>query len=113
MKVDLFLTADYANITGDGKLNVMGIFREINALNFPARHTSMHLVLILTAEPGEYGVNRDLFVKLLDEDGQELMGFSGQIAVPKAERGRIPLYLNLVELPSTKVSASARHFAQA
>jgi hypothetical protein len=36
MKVDLFLTADYANITGDGKLNVMGIFREINAFNFLA-----------------------------------------------------------------------------
>ena len=32
----MLLAADYANVTGDGKLNVMGVFREINALNFPA-----------------------------------------------------------------------------
>jgi hypothetical protein len=53
MKQLLFLAADYANITGDGKLNVMGIFNDIYSFNFPARHSSMHLVARLGAELSE------------------------------------------------------------
>jgi len=55
MKLTLFLAADYANITREGKLNVMGIFNDIYARTFPARHSSMHLVAKLGAELGEYG----------------------------------------------------------
>jgi hypothetical protein len=58
MKPLLFLAADYASVTGDGKLNVMGIFNDINAFNFPARHSSMHLIAKLGPE---------LAVKLIDQ----------------------------------------------
>ena|SRR3989337_805563 len=98
MKIELFLAADYANITGDGKLNVMGIFREINALNFPARHSSMHLVIKLVAELGEYGITRDLFVRLLDPDGKEIMSLSGQINMPQGGGGRTPEVNVILEL---------------
>ncbi len=98
MKIDFFLTADYANITGDGKLNVMGIFRDINGSTFPARHSSMHLVLRLTAELGEYGVTRDLFIKLRDTDGNEVMSFSNKINVPQGEGGKIPQVNVILEL---------------
>ena len=77
MKLLLILAADYANITNDGKLNVMGIFREINASHFPARHPSMHIVVILGAELGEYGQTRILTIKLRDPDGNEIMSLSG------------------------------------
>jgi hypothetical protein len=90
MRLQLLLAADYANITGDGKLNVMGVFREINASSFPARHPSMHLVIILSAELGEYGQTRDLVVKLLDGDGNELMNLSGPVNIPRFEGGRKP-----------------------
>ncbi len=88
MKLLLLLAADYANVTGDGKLNVMGIFREVNALNFPVRHPSMHLVVKLGAELGEYGETRNLAVKLLDADGNEIMSLSGQVNIPKAVGAR-------------------------
>ena len=64
MKLLLLMAADYANITGDGKLNVIGIFNDINAFNFPARHPSMHLVARLGAEPEEYGQTRSFTGKL-------------------------------------------------
>ncbi len=83
MRLELFLAADYANITGDGKLNVMGIFRVINATNFPARHASMHLVIRMIPELGEYGVTRDLKVILREPDGNELVELSGQIEAPE------------------------------
>ncbi len=98
MKLLLLLAADYANVTSDGKLNVMGVFREINALNFPARHPSMHLVVKLGAELGEYGETRNLIVKLLDVDGNEIMSLSGPTNIPKGEGGRRPEVNAILEL---------------
>ena len=37
MELLTILAADYANIAEGGKLNVMGIFRNIYAATFPAR----------------------------------------------------------------------------
>lgn len=90
MRLQLLLAADYANITEDKKLNVMGIFREINSFSFPARHPSMHLVINLAAEPEEYGISRKLTVKLIDADGKEILSLSGPVNVPKGEGGRWP-----------------------
>ncbi|MBI5054129.1 MAG: hypothetical protein HZC38_19235 [Chloroflexi bacterium] len=88
MKLVLFLVADYANVTGDGKLNVMGIFGEIYAHNFPARHSAMHIVVKLMGELGEYGQKRGLTVKLLDPDGNPVIDLSGEIDVPMPKDGR-------------------------
>lgn len=90
MKLLLFLAADYANVTGDGKLNVMGVFNDINATNFPARHASMYLVAKLGAELGEYGQNRNFSVVLLDQDGNQIMDVQGQLEIPKSQLGRKP-----------------------
>ena len=51
--VDLvvLLVADYANVEKKDKLNVMGIFGEISAPRFPARHPEMYLVARLSASP--------------------------------------------------------------
>lgn len=98
MNLLLLLAADYANITGDGKLNVMGIFRDINAYSFPARHSSMHLVVKLGAELGEYGDTRTLTVKLRDPDGTEIMSLAGPAVIPNSEGGRIPEVNAILEL---------------
>jgi hypothetical protein len=98
MKSLLFLVADYANVTGDGKLNVMGIFNDINATNFPARHSSMHLVAKLGAELGEYGQTRNFTVKLLDEDANQILDISGQLEIPNGEKGRKPEVNIILEL---------------
>jgi len=98
MKVLLLQAADYANITRDGKLNIMGIFSEINAPNFPARHPSMHLVAKLGAELGEYGQTRMLLILLKDSDGNDIMSLSAPIEIPKGEGGRKPEVNAILEL---------------
>lgn len=90
MKLMLLLAADYANVTGDGKLNVMGIFDVIRASSFPARYPSMHLVIKLGAELGEFGETRALSVKLLDADGGQIMSMSGPVQTPRLQGGRRP-----------------------
>jgi len=90
MKPLLFLAADYANVTGDGKLNVMGIFNDINAFNFPARHSSMHLIAKLGPELSEYGQKRTFTVILIDADGNHIMEIHGEFEIPNAQGGRKP-----------------------
>lgn len=98
MRLTLFLAADYANITREGKLNVMGIFDDIYAQSFPARHTAMHLVIKLGAELGEYGQERNFTVKLLDADGNPIFDLSGQFQVPPGGHGRKPEVNLILEL---------------
>lgn len=98
MRLLLLLTADYANVTNDGKLNVMGIFNGINATSFPARHPTMHLVIRLAPELGEYGETRTLVVKLLDADGAELMNIAGPVSFPVPQKGMKPEVNAILEL---------------
>jgi len=89
--VDLLhlIVADYANLTKDGKLNVMGIFSTINASAFPAKHSEMYVIVKLYAKPAEYDQTRKLTIKLLDEDAtQQLVNFSHDFRVPKGSGGQ-------------------------
>jgi hypothetical protein len=73
MKASVFLAADYANLSGDGKLNVMGIFNQILAPSFPARHSTFFLVAKLALELGEStSEEHDFQIKLVDEEGKEM-----------------------------------------
>ncbi|MGA2820308.1 MAG: hypothetical protein ABSF61_06605 [Anaerolineales bacterium] len=90
MRVILFVAADWANVTNDQKLNVMGIFNEIRAIKFPTRVPSMHLVVKLVPELGESGQTRNLTVKLRDPDGNDMMAASAEIPVPEPQGGARP-----------------------
>jgi len=99
MRVLHILAADYANVTKDGKINVMGVFNRIFAHKFPARQPEMHLVVKLDASPAEYDTVRKLIIKLLDEAGrQEIVNWSRDIHIPMgsgAERAEINQILRL------------------
>lgn len=90
MELLTILVADYANVAQGGKINVMGIFRNIYADSFPAVHPSMALIIKLGAELGEYGDDRKLIVKLLDADANEIMKFENIIEVPQPIGGQRP-----------------------
>jgi len=90
MELLTILAADYANIAQGGKLNVMGIFRNIYSTKFPALHPSMVLIIKLGAELGEYEDERTLTVKLLNPDGVELMKITNPIRIPEGKGGQRP-----------------------
>lgn len=77
MEVTLALLADAANVSQEGKLNILGAFANINAHEFPARHPEMQLVLRFEASPAEAGMKKKLEVKVLDVDGQQIGGLGG------------------------------------
>ena len=86
MIVKLAVLADYANVTGDGKLNILGIFDRMNVSDLPAVHPQMHLVLRLDAHPAEFDRSHGIEIKLQDPDGQTVFQVEGEI-VPRGEPG--------------------------
>lgn len=98
MKPLLFLAAEYANVTNDGKLNVMGVFNDIFSYNFPTRSLSLHLVGKLGADPGEDNLLCNFTIQLLDENGHQIMDISGPIEIQKSDKGRKPEVNLILEL---------------
>ncbi len=92
MKLLLAALADYASVSQDGKLNIMGIFLEINAQVLPFPLPQIYLVFSLEAEPAEYDEERLIRVVLRHEngDGSDILDFQGSVRVPQPERqGRV------------------------
>ena len=87
MDVTLAVSCDAANVSREGKLNLLGIFNSIHAAEFPCTHPHLALVLRVEARLGEEGVY-PLQIKLVDEDGQQLFDIGGQLSLQGAEPGR-------------------------
>jgi hypothetical protein len=95
MELTFLHVAEYANSTENKKLNVMGIFSNISAMQFPATHPEMYLVAQLSAKAHEYGRAFKLGIKLINEDAtQEIISFQADSVVPKGEKG-LPVNMNL------------------
>lgn len=93
MEVTLAVLADYANVTQEGKLNVMGLFTHINARVIPYIHPQMLLVWEAEAGPAEWGTRKDVEIKLLDEAANQILSVRGNLEVPRGEPSR-PVRIN-------------------
>lgn len=89
MKVTLAVTADYANVTKEGKLNILGIFDTIKATSFPCTHPALILVFKLEAGMTETGRNKKVEVQLMDEDGTKLMSIMTDITIGPVRPGEL------------------------
>lgn len=69
MRVEVAVLADYANVTHDGKLNVMGMFDHLKAPAFPCSHPSMVLVLRVRFGFDDREKTYPVKIRLVDADG--------------------------------------------
>jgi hypothetical protein len=69
IQVPLALLADYANVSREGKINILGVFDQIYAASVPALHPQMQLVLTLLADRGEAKKEHKIKIELIDQDG--------------------------------------------
>lgn len=96
MDVNLALVADYANVSQDGKLNIMGIFQEVNPPFLPFQLPQMYLVISFEAGPAEFDSVKNIRVALLDNDGNEMLALEGQVQVPRPPRPGRRAFINQV-----------------
>ncbi|MCL4460056.1 MAG: hypothetical protein M1136_02575 [Chloroflexi bacterium] len=79
MEVALALLADYANVSREGKLNILGIFDRINVQSVPAIHPQMQLIMTLEADRAEADREHKVEVELTDADGTGLFSIKGSL----------------------------------
>jgi len=90
MKAKIATLADYANVTADQKLNILGIFNVINAAQAPVVHRQLQLVLSFSPDPWDSADAIPFEVQLVDEDGKQVLSFKGQINQARAPSGEQP-----------------------
>ena len=96
MDVRLAVLADYANVSQDGKLNIMGIFEEVNPPILSFALPQMYLVVSFAAGPAEFDTVKEIKIALLDNDGSEMLTLEGQVTVPHPPRQGSRAYINQV-----------------
>ncbi len=109
MEVAFALLADAANISREGKLNILGSFDRIYGSKFPLTWPRMVLVTRFIASPAEYGAEKSLEIVTLDEDGKRLGAATGKMKVPTGQAGR-QLKINHV-LPMAMTFPAPGHYS--
>jgi hypothetical protein len=92
LKFRLAVLADYASVSHDGRLNIMGVIPEVNTAVLPFPLPPMYLVFSLEAEPAEYGKEYHIRVVLRYENGEggQILDLKGPAQVPQPDRpGRV------------------------
>jgi hypothetical protein len=79
--------ADEANISQEGKLNLMGIFDRIAAATFPVMHPRMVFAFRVEAEFGDTGRAFPVRVTLEDDEGNVLFEAAGDLMAPPVPPG--------------------------
>ncbi len=89
MLVALAVLADHANVSREGKLNILGIFDTIFVREFPAVHPQALLIVRFEADISEAETKKPVEIRLIDEDGAQILSVSGEVALGKPEPGEI------------------------
>lgn len=110
MEVTLAVACDYANVADSGKLNIMGVFQEINPLGFPTAIAQMFLIVSWEAGPAEFGSHKKVSFAFVDEDGNVKVNLEGPIVVPEPTRPGSRVYFNqLLQLGGLPVEGAGEH----
>jgi hypothetical protein len=85
VEAKLAVLAEYAGVSSDNRLNILGIFEDINPRTFPATVPHIYAVLSCEADPTEYGKKFPVRAALLDADSDdnEILALEALVEVPR------------------------------
>jgi uncharacterized protein DUF6941 len=95
MRVSFALFADAANLSQEGKLNVLGVFDALQVGSLPAVHPRANLVLHMKGSGVDIGQHTVSF-RWLSPSGQELWRSQGDLNVGAPPPGVIEMDLPLI-----------------
>ena len=95
MHVSFALFADAANLSQEGKLNILGVFDALQVAALPAVHPRAHLVVHLKGTHSDIGSHTVGF-RWLSPSGQELWNSAGDLNVGAPPPGVTEMDLPLI-----------------
>lgn len=95
MHVSFALFADAANVSQEGKLNILGVFDAVQVGGFPTMHPRAHLVVHLKGGRTDSGTHT-VGLHWLNPQGTELWSSSGELNIGDPPPGITELDLPLI-----------------
>jgi hypothetical protein len=80
MHISFAVFADAANLSQEGKLNILGVFDAVQVAGLPTIHPRTHFVVRLKADSGDIGSHKLAF-RWLSPMEEELWSSSGEMSV--------------------------------
>jgi hypothetical protein len=80
MRLSFALFADAANLSQEGKLNILGVFDAVQVAGLPTVHPRAHLVVRLKGGPSDVG-SHVITLRWLNPSGAELWSSDGQLDI--------------------------------
>lgn len=108
MHVSFALFADSANISQEGKLNILGVFDALQVASLPAIHPRATMVVRLKALPDDVGRHTLGFV-WLSPDGDEMWSSSGQLDVGAPPPGATELDVPVIAAIDLPIQVQGTH----
>lgn len=112
MEISLAIVADAANISQEGKLNILGQFDTIYVRKLPGSHPPVPLVLRVSFTALEKGKERDILVVLLDPDGKQLGEMRGKLQIDAAWPPHVTSVNLIVQVPLLRFETYGAHSLQ-
>jgi hypothetical protein len=95
MHVSFALFADAANLSQEGKLNILGVFDAVQVGQTPAIHPRAHLVVRLKGTPQDAGTH-GMTLRWINPRGEELWSSQGEIEVGMPPSGVAEMDLPII-----------------
>jgi hypothetical protein len=95
MHVAFALFADAANLSQEGKLNILGVFDALQVGALPALHPRATLVVHLKGSPADAGSHR-VSLQWLSPSGSELWSSEGELGIAAPPPGVVEMDFPLV-----------------
>ena len=95
MHVTFALFADAANLSQEGKLNILGVFDALQVGTLPSMHPRATLVVHLKGSALDVGSHR-VSLKWLSPSGQELWSSEGELGVATPPQGVLEMDFPLI-----------------
>lgn len=108
MHVSFALFADAANISQEGKLNILGVFDALQVAQLPTVHPRATMVVRIKALPDDVG-RHTLAFSWLSPSGDEMWGSSGQLEVGTPPPGASELDVPVIAAIDLPIQESGTH----
>lgn len=95
MEVSLAVLADYAIISNDQKLSILGIFTNVNGLQAPGPFPNSYIVVCVELTAAEAGREHKIEIRCMDEDGARVFDVEGKFKAENVPPGK-PLRANQI-----------------
>lgn len=109
VEVAMAAIADGANVSRQGKLNILGIFDTIGAAQFPIVHPTLTLTFRLLVEFEDQQRRHHIEVGLIDEDNRSLWNASANVDVGEIAPGEFQHINQVINLRGIRFERPGRY----